>query len=209
MLGATYRASFALILLVHQVQSLGGSMMGAQLRLNVCEQSSSQRFNRNGSAIIHESSGLCVTAPNGDAGKVTLELQACNYGSPAQQWAYNDSVLSGFPSPAAHEASLAAAAAPCLAWNTQGGAGKEGLNSTVGLWPCSELGFNSYFALGYPDAGAISANFSSPSNQTFSGLCVEAQPLPALPLPTIDQVRWQNNSIACFVHFNMATAAGT
>ena len=60
-----------------------------------------------------------------------------------------------------------------------------------------------------PYAGAIAANFTSPDNATFSGLCVEAVAVPPPPTGTPEQIQWQVTEMGCFIHWNMATAHGT
>lgn len=175
---------------------------GSPLQIQPCDAGNENQVWKLSGGIILSANNLCITAPQGQPGSVTLELQPCN-GSPAQNWNYDPTsggVFTGRPD-----------GSTCLAWNTQGGPGVESAGSVVGLWSCSALNFNSYFAIDYPLAFHISANFTSPGNTTFSGLCVEAMPPPPLPVPTADQAKWQadGNDIACFVHFEMATMAGT
>ena len=60
--------------------------------------------------------------------------------------------------------------------------------------------------------GTIYANFTSPNNNTYTDLCARAlPPLPPVPppIPTASILSWLDNPVGCFVHFNMATAAGT
>ena len=72
--------------------------------------------------------------------------------------------------------------------------------------------------MGFPLAGQISETASAPANSTFSNLCVTAAPpppIPPVPNATIDQILWQGEGsptagdMAVFIHYNMATAAGT
>jgi hypothetical protein len=86
---------------------------------------------------------------------------------------------------------------------------QEGPGSVVSTWTCSQLNFNSVYAPNVPAAGVIGYNFTSPDSQSFSGLCVAAvNPVPP-PLGTPQQVQWALDEMACFIHYNMATAAGT
>lgn len=174
----------------------------ASLQLWWCDQADPQQHfivSTSTSTITTADGSLCVTyVPSSK----TLHMEPCSSSknNPNQIWNFNpnSSTFEGYP------ANLG-----CKAWNTQGGPGIEGPNSTLGYWSCNDLGFNSYFTPGFPFDSVISANFTSPSNETFSNLCLQAvNPLP-LPIGTKEQIEWQLTEMGCFIHYNMATSAGT
>ena len=138
------------------------------------------------------------------AGAPSLVLAPCAAGSAAQAWTFDAAkgVFEGSP------------AGACLAWNVQGGDGREGAGSTVSTYTCASLGFNSVFSP--TAAGQLRANFTAPGEPAPPpGLCVGlyVPPPPPPPAPpavgTPDQLAWARGEIACFVHYNMATAAGS
>jgi hypothetical protein len=50
---------------------------------------------------------------------------------------------------------------------------------------------------------------TEPGNNTFSDLCVQATVPPPPPIGTPDIIAWQETEMACFYHWNMATAKGS
>ncbi len=60
-----------------------------------------------------------------------------------------------------------------------------------------------------PPAGVIGYNFTSPTSHDFSGLCVTAANPTVPPVGTPEVIQWALDEMACFITYNMATAAGT
>lgn len=173
---------------------------GAALQLQWCHLlSPDQTFNTSSGRVVHAASGLCATTSAGAAGSVQFTLQTCN-GGDAQAWAWNAStgLFTG--------SSSSVTPSGCQLWSAQGGPGMEGPGSFIGLWTCDQPAFDDYFAVS--DA-AIQYQYTQPGNTTQSGLCVTAMPLPPPPVPTPSQAAWLDEDTACFIHYNMATAAGT
>ena len=98
---------------------------------------------------------LCVTYTA--ASPAPLSMLPCVPGNVAQAWAFNaaSGAFEGTPD-----------AGGCVAWNTQ--------STTLSTWTCSDVAWNGVFTPGFPTAGVIAANFSSPTSHTFSGDCVAA-----------------------------------
>jgi len=100
-----------------------------------------------------------------------------------------------------------------VCWNTQGGDGFEGPGSYVGLWDCSNpTAWNSIFDTNFPFSGAIAAMESELDNKTWTNLCVDATPPPPPPpppFPSPQQLAWHKSEMACFIHYNMASAVGS
>lgn len=99
-----------------------------------------------------------------------------------------------------------------FAFNDQWSSATQGAGGFTRLWPSSELGFNSYFTY-ILATQQWAANFTQPGNTTWPDLCVTAAPPPPPvppPVPTASQAAWQQSGeVGCFVHFNMATMAGS
>ena len=179
---------------------------GASLVLAWCNASDPlQQFAlRSGTVTDAATGSLCVTmsAPYPAA----LTLQPCTPGEPSQAWAFNTSTAwpDAFTNPTAW------GGGGCALWNTQGGPGYEAAGSTVGVYACSSpTPFDSVFAVGVPAPGLLAATMTEPGNATFSNLCMAAaNPVPP-PIPSPEIVAWAAHEMACFIHFNMATAAGT
>jgi len=134
-----------------------------------------------------------------------LTMETCQAGAPEQAWAWNASISwpATFTSPTLWKSG-------CALWNTQGGPGYERAGSTVGVYACSApTPFDSVFAVNFPAAGQIAATMTEPGNSTFSDLCVQASNPPPPPIGTPEIIAWQETEMACFIHWNMATAAGS
>ena len=160
----------------------------------------------------------------------TLVIEWCDSSASLQQWKFNDngtiSLLNGASMCIMNVANTSLALAPCSAaatqwregppfvygdgtycFNDQWGSSVQGPGGKVKLWPCSQLGWNSYFMRF--GSSQLMANYTSEDNETLSNLCVTAIPLAPPPRPTAAQVAWQDNDIACFVHWNMASMVGS
>ena len=177
---------------------------GASLIIDWCDaRNPLQHFTVGASSVTDASGSLCVTMSSPYPAPLTM--QPCVAGASAQAWSFNSSGAwpLAFTAPSLWEGG-------CALWNTQGGPGYERSGSVVGVYACSSpTPFDSVFAVGFPAAGLVAATMTEPGNSTFSNLCVTAvNPLPP-PLPTPAIVAWQESEMACFVHWNMATAAGT
>jgi hypothetical protein len=173
------------------------------LQLNWCDATEPlQQFVVSGSTVTDATGALCATmsAPYPAA----LTMEPCS-GAATQAWTFNKSTQwpAAFASPSLWENG-------CAIWNTQGGPGYELVGSTVGVYACSSpTPFDSVFKVGYPFAGAIAATMTEPGNTTFSNLCVQATVPPPPPIGTPDIIAWQETEMACFYHWNMATAKGS
>ena len=177
---------------------------GASLIIDWCDSSNPlQQFTVGASTVTDASGALCVTMSS--PYPAALTMQPCAAGAATQAWSFNTSGAwpLAFTAPTLWQGG-------CALWNTQGGPGYERSGSTVGVYACSSpTPFDSVFAVGVPAAGLVAATMTEPGNQTFSNLCMTAvNPLPP-PLPTPAIVDWAEAEMACFVHWNMATAAGT
>ena len=181
-------------------------LLGRSLVINWCNASSpAQQFTVNPYTVSTPDGVLCFTQSAPFPAALTLQL--CVPGASTQSWVYNSSTQL----PLAFTQTLDG---NCLLWNTQGGPGYERPMSTLGVYGCGSGGtpFDSIFRVNYPAPGLIAAMETSPGNSTFSNLCVEAYappPPPPPPLPTAEQVAWFDGEMACFIHYNMATAAGS
>lgn len=117
--------------------------------------------NSSDNTVRSGSGSLCVTYVGPSPQR--LQLQPCAAApSPDQSWIYNADAFTFEATPSDGSG--------CLAWNTQGAA--------VSTWTCSDIAWNGIFTANYPSEGVIAANFSSPSEGPFSGLCVAAVPAP-------------------------------
>ena len=202
------RSPFAASLAALAVASLGSgaaaqSVDGAALQIEWCDANSPvQRWvlgAADGTVRLRGNASACVTSvPFGSAGQRTLTVAPCGgAGGAPQSYTYSGNTLVD---------------AQQFAWNDQWGSAVQGAGGFTRLWTAAELSFNSYFA--YDAAtGLISANFTSAGNSTPSGLCVTAVPPPPPvppPVPTAAQAAWQQGGeVGCFVHYNMATMAGS
>jgi hypothetical protein len=177
---------------------------GASLQLNWCSSSEpQQQFVVRADSVTDATGSLCVTMSAPYPAALTMEL--CAPGAASQLWAFNASTQwpDAFTNPSAWQNG-------CALWNTQGGPGYELVGSTVGVYACSApTPFDSVFAVGVPFAGALAATMTEPGNNTFSDLCVQAYNPPPPPIGTPEIIAWQESEMACFIHWNMATAAGT
>lgn len=176
---------------------------GAFLQISWCDASDAlQQLRVTQSTVTDATGALCATMSS--PFPAALTMQPCN-GDATQSWAFNTSTKwpATFTSPAQWQGG-------CALWNTQGGPGYERQGSTVGVYACSSpTPFDSVFSVDFPAPGLVAAMYTEPGNATFSNLCIQAvNPVPP-PIPTKDIVAYQLNEMACFVHFNMATAAGT
>lgn len=184
---------------VLQLASCAPIQSGALLNLATCNPSDQlQQLVVKAGSVGTPDGSLCVAYVG--ASPEALALLPCD-GSQGQTWTFS-------PSTGAFEGNVAANGA-CMAWNAQGGNDSEGPGSVVSTWTCSQLNFNSVYAPNVPAAGVIGYNFTSPDSQSFSGLCVAAVNPVSPPLGTPQQVQWALDEMACFIHYNMATAAGT
>lgn len=163
-----------------------------------------QHFVVNSNTVTTPDGALCATMSS--PFPAALTMQPCVAGAATQAWAYGGAagpVPFAFTAPAGSGGS-------CLLWNTQGGPGYENADSWVGVYACSTpTPFDSVFAVNYPAPGLLAANMTSPNNRTFSDLCVRATNPPPPPIGTPPQIAWQKSRMACFIHWNMASAAGT
>lgn len=179
---------------------------GASLQLQWCNASETlQQFIVSGNTITSSDGKLCVTMT--DPYPAPLTMAPC--ASPplnTQAWSYNVSTSW----PLAFTAPNASGDGKCLLLNSQGCPGYEQAGSIIGEYACSSpTPFDSVFFVNYPYPGVISEKMTNPGNTTFSNLCFQAiNPSPP-PLPTPEQVNWLSSEMACFVHYNMATAAGS
>ena len=174
----------------------------AALYLNWCDSASPlQQFAVRAPAVTTPDGALCVTQSSPYPAPLTLQPCA---GLASQAWAFNASA--SWPLAFTSVASDGS----CILWNTQGGPGYEAAGSSVGVYACSSpTPFDSLFAVDMPAPGLLAALETSPGNRTFSNLCVEARNPAPPPLGTPDQVAWAKTEFACFIHWNMATAAGS
>jgi hypothetical protein len=179
--------------------ALGAILEGASLQINWCDSSDSlQQFVVAATSVTSADGSLCATMSSPYPAALTMER--CS-GLPTQQWTFNTSVPDAFTS---------GTGADCLLWNTQGGPGYERPTSTVGVYQCSlPTPFDSVFAPGVPAPGLLAATMTSPGNSTFSNLCVQAVNPSPPAIGTPQQIAWAESEMACFYHFNMATAAGS
>lgn len=182
------------------VSSSTQDLLGSSIQLWWCDSTDPlQQFQFDAtSGIVRSSSQVnaCFTNVAGGAAGRTIQLTACGSRPlPSQVWVESP------PYTFTNDGQ---------AWNSQGGPGYEGANSTIALYSSSELGFNSVFT--FLADGTILANFTSPNNNTYTDLCARALPPPppvTPPIPTKPILSWLANPVGCFVHFNMATAAGS
>ena len=181
-------------------------LSSATLQVNWCNSSDPlQQFRVNDalSTVTDSTGSLCVTmtAPYPSA----LTMETCVPGAANQLWSWNTS--SSWPLTFTNPSMWKGG---CALWNVQGGPGYELPLSYVGVYACSSpTPFDSVFALGDPFPGVIAATTTSPGNSTFSDLCMQAvNPMPP-PIGTPDIIEWQETEMACFYHYNMATAAGS
>jgi hypothetical protein len=183
--------------------SLAQDITGAELLILWCDSSAPlQRWALPGDGTIRLASNAsaCVSSvPFGAAGERTLTVAPCGSSSVlSQHYTYADfTVVDG----------------NAFAWNDQWGNSANTAGGATRLWPTSGgLSFNSYFTF-LPATSQFAANFTQPGNATWPGLCVTAAPPPPPvppPVPTAAQAAWQQGGeVGCFVHFNMATMAGT
>lgn len=174
---------------------------GAPLILDWCNASNPlQQFVVAPTAVTTPDGSLCVTMSSPYPAPLTM--QPCT-GSAAQAWSFNTSIASAFTAPGLWEGG-------CALWNTQGGPGYEMQGSTVGVYACSSpTPFDSVFAVGVPAPGLLAATMTSPGNSTFSNLCATAVNPSPPPIGSPEIIAWQKSEMACFIHWNMATAAGT
>ena len=196
------RAAAALVLLSASSASSQSSVLpGAFLQINWCNTSDPlQQFAVTSTAVSTTDGSLCATMSS--PWPAALTMQTCDASDPTQWWSFNTTVPLGFASPGS--------ISNCTLWNTQGGPGYERPLSTVGTYACSlPTPFDSVFAPGVPAPGLLAATMTEPGNHTFSDLCVQAVNPPPPPIGTPQQIAWQTSEMACFVHWNMATAAGT
>jgi len=175
---------------------------GATLSIAWCDAADAQQLFLVGPASVATPDGaLCATFAGAGA---PLAMEPCAAGAPAQAWAYGAPVAGAFS---------AAPAGKCLSWNCMGFPGFVAPGSTVGVFECvTPAAFNGAFTPGAPAPGLISLRASSPHNSTPPGLCVAAvnpPPPPPPPVATPAQAAWAEAEMACFYHYNMATAAGT
>lgn len=178
----------------------------ASLQVNWCSAADPlQQFivNNTVSTVTDSSGALCVTM--GAPYPAALTMETCEPGAANQLWSWNTS--SSWPYTFSNPSMWNGG---CALWNVQGGPGYEQPLSYLGAYACSApTPFDSVFALDDPFAGVIAATTTSPGNSTFSDLCLQAvNPTPP-PIGTPEIIAWQETEMACFYHFNMATAAGT
>jgi len=196
------RASLFLALVA--LSHAGPIFPGAPLQLAWCNATDAlQQFRVLPSALTDSTGTLCATmsAPYPAA----LTMQPCRAGDATQSWTFNASTSwpSTFTSPTLWQNG-------CALMNTQGGPGFERAGSTVGVYACSSpTPFDSVFRVDFPFAGAVAATMTSPGNTTFSNLCFAAVNPQPPPIGTPEIIAWQESEMACFVHYNMATAAGS
>ena len=151
-----------------------------------------------GTVRLRGNTSFCVTSVDfGSGGARTLAMAPCGAAGAVQAYTYAASTFVD---------------ATGQAFNDQWGSDTQGAGGFTRLWPNSSIAFNSYFT--YDSAtGLIEANYTQAGNRTMSGLCVTAVPPPPPvppPVPTAAQAAWQQNGeVGCFVHYNMATMAGT
>jgi hypothetical protein len=124
----------------------GGALLGAPLSLVPCASPASSLVAvHSASGTVRDSSGtLCVTLAA--ASPAQLVLTPCQPGLAAQSWLLNAS------------ASTVQSANGSLCFNTQGPESTPA--RPVSTWPCSDLAWNSYFALG--SGGQVAANCTAP-----------------------------------------------
>ena len=182
------------------VSSQTPDLLGAAIQLWWCDsQDPLQQFTFDKSSGIVRSTmqtNACFTNVDGGAAGRTIQLTACG-SRPTDSQIWSESQPYTYTNNG-------------QAWNSQGGDGIEGPNSTISLYTSSELGFNSFFT--FLSDGTILANFTSPNNNSFTDLCARALPPPppiTPPIPTQSILNWLSQPVGCFVHFNMATAAGS
>jgi len=198
------RAALAAVAAVVAPVARAQDVTGAALQIEWCDASAPLQAwvlsAADGTVRLRGNASACVTSvPFGSAGERTLAVAPCGApGAGAQAFTYSASTLID--------------AADGLAWNDQWGSSVQGAGGFVRLWPSDQLGFNSYFT--YDAAsGLIEANYTQAGNTTMSGLCVTAVPPPPPvppPVPTAAQAAWQQGGeVGCFVHYNMATMAGS
>jgi len=159
----------------------------------------------NGNTITDATGKLCATMSEPYPAALTM-APCASPPSPTQQWSYNVSTSW----PLAFTAPNATGDGSCTLLNSQGGPGYEQAGSIIGVYACSSpTPFDSVFLVNYPFPGVISEKMTSPGNSTFSNLCFEAVNPSPPPLPTPEQVNWLSSEMACFIHYNMATAVGS
>lgn len=199
------RVAQAALLLSAAVQCRAQIAKGADLVLAWCSATDvQQQFTVRANSVTTPDGSLCATMSQ--PYPAALTMQPCVAGEATQAWAYGGA--SG-PVPFAFTAPAGADGA-CLLLNTQGGPGYEMAGSTVGVYACSTpTPFDSVFTPNYPAPGLLAANMTSPGNRTFSDLCVAAVNPPPPPRGTPQQVAWERSRMACFIHWNMATAVGS
>ena len=177
-------------------------VLGAALQIEWCDVSlPTQRWTlgaADGTVRLRGNASACITSVDfGSAGERTLTIATCGAAGAVQSYTY-----SGYTFVDTMH----------MAFNDQWGSSDQGAGGFTRLWTDAEIGFNSYFA--YDEAtGQISANFTQAGNSTPSGLCITAVPPPPPvppPVPTAAQAAWQQGGeVGCFVHYNMATMAGS
>ena len=177
---------------------------GAPLQITWCDAADPlQQFRVQSSTLTDSSGTLCATMTSPYPAALTMET--CQPGLATQAWSYNTSTSwpSTFTSATLWQNG-------CALMNTQGGPGYERAGSTVGVYACSApTPFDSVFLVDVPFAGAVAAPMTEPGNTTFSNLCFAAVNPSPPPIPSPEIVAWQESEMACFIHYNMATAAGT
>lgn len=162
------------------------SFVGDSLQIYWCNGADlTQQFSLQADNTIRTTNNLCVENVN----NVTIHLNTCSSGSPIQSWTYSGNTVSqnGY------------------CWNMQSDQSYMYPNASVKLWACDPPNWNDYFTFTNP---LFSVNFTSGNNNTPTDLCVQTLHV-VPPMPTADVVAWQESEIACFIHYNMATAAGT
>lgn len=177
-------------------------MTGASLHLEPCGGPAATLqtlvYSSASRTVTTQDGALCVTYT--DASPAALVLERCS-GVSTQSWEF-DSGSGAF-------LSAPLGSSGCVAWNAQDGSNIISAGATVSTWTCTELGFNSVFAPAYPEGDSIGYNFSSVSSRAFSGLCVTASNPSTPVIGSPQQIEWQLTEMACFIHYNMATMAGT
>ena len=149
-------------------------------------QDNTQQFTLKADGTIRTPNNLCIENVNNN----TIQLNTCTTGSSIQTWTYSGNMIqqSGY------------------CWNLQSDQSYMYPNASVKLWSCTPPNWNDYFT--FTNNNLISVNFTSANNNTPTDLCVQSlHTVP--PMPTADVVAWHESEIACFIHFNMATMAGS
>jgi alpha-L-fucosidase len=151
-----------------------------------------QQFSVSPSDGTIRTGGLCVT----NVANATLALSNCVPGDARQAWAV-DAALGTISSYGGS-----------ICWNAQSDQSYMSDGSDVKLWACAPVNWNDIFLPGLPTPSSILLNFTSASNETFTDLCTASLHVPPV-FPTAPVLAWEESEVGCFVHYQMATMAGS